>query len=652
MALTGTFIADFASFDAACAKAVVSLKDFESGGAKVESRMNRMADSFSGRKIIEDAKLMATIFTDAGGAAGLTTAELQRMGTVGSEAMEKLRKTGEPIPENLRAMVRATRDVGDASEALKPKIGGLHDSLQSFDGILASMGIHIGPEIKAIGEIGAASATGAVGLGLVATAGLALGAGIAGWKVGRAAADFFDLDNKIANAAARLFGFGDRDAQVAAANTDKLAAASRMAGHEITDLGVATAILSAGMLTHRTAAEQSAAATNAWHADIAKVKAGGELPSLTADLASQNFSLEVLATRYGVSVESLQVFQREQTAAAASVTAANAVITKSNADQLKHLQDQMTARKAAAAIETGSLLALTKLEEDYNVTRVKQSGTADENEIAGIHQRYAVLEASLIKAGTLTAAISKQMAANMAQDLAGVGSAWSTLETNSIANMQDRATHARDDYNRMVASGGFYREELDKQLALVLTLEAAANHRSASDVAGTDAQTEALKRLNAELDKQKQHEEDLKKLAAENRAMGGSTQYDLSTAEGRAKVPADIKLYLQAGYSFEQASRLAYAMKMGFDVSRDPLFASKGPRVPGFLAGGPTTEGPAYLHDAEYVVPQGGALVMRGGVGGGGGPTIYNTFHLVDTESNLAKRVADKVLRQVQQGQR
>lgn len=34
-----------------------------------------------------------------------------------------------------------------------------------------------------------------------------------------------------------------------------------------------------------------------------------------------------------------------------------------------------------------------------------------------------------------------------------------------------------------------------------------------------------------------------------------------------------------------------------------------------FAAGGPTTEGPAYVHDDEYVVPKGGALV-KGGAGG------------------------------------
>ena len=136
--------------------------------------------------------------------------------------------------------------------------------------------------------------------------------------------------------------------------------------------------------------------------------------------------------------------------------------------------------------------------------------------------------------------------------------------------------------------------------------------------------------------------------AAANRAQGGSTEYDLTTAAGRAKVPPDIAMYLHNGYSFEQAARLAYAMKMGFDVSRDPLFRIKGPRVPGFKEGGPTTEGPAMLHGNEYVVPEKGALVMRGG----GGSTLTVNMHVSGvldprTIDQISKGVKDEIMRAV-----
>ena len=215
----------------------------------------------------------------------------------------------------------------------------------------------------------------------------------------------------------------------------------------------------------------------------------------------------------------------------------------------------------------------------------------------------------------------------------------------------------------------------------------------------TDAATAAEERLNAEKAKAKKHDEELAaaqaKVNAERRAAGGSTQYDLSTAEGRGKVPADVAMLLHDGYSFEQANLLAFAMKMGFDASHDPKLAIKGPRVPGFEAGGSTGRGGlAMTHPGEYVVPKDGVLVSqsssdralwdqlnaqqaalwlangrrvdaqqqaiidrmapltpagfggRGGGGTGAGGSITNNFYLVDNSENLARKVADTILRQ------
>jgi hypothetical protein len=59
MALSATFTANFASFYDAVAKAEVTLKDFGAGADKVGGRLNALANSFSGQKIIQDATLMA-----------------------------------------------------------------------------------------------------------------------------------------------------------------------------------------------------------------------------------------------------------------------------------------------------------------------------------------------------------------------------------------------------------------------------------------------------------------------------------------------------------------------------------------------------------------------------------------------------------------
>lgn len=62
-----------------------------------------------------------------------------------------------------------------------------------------------------------------------------------------------------------------------------------------------------------------------------------------------------------------------------------------------------------------------------------------------------------------------------------------------------------------------------------------------------------------------------------------------------------------------------------------------------FDTGGPVLQdGPIYAHAGEYVLPK----------GGGGTTVVNNVFHLVDTESNLARRVSDTVLRSITAGKK
>lgn len=107
MALTGTLLADFSSFNTAVQGAEVKLRDFDSGAGKVSASLSRMTDTFSGRKIIQDATLMAQVFQDLGGATAFTTTELARMSAVGAEAADKLRAMGKDVPPGIQAMADA-----------------------------------------------------------------------------------------------------------------------------------------------------------------------------------------------------------------------------------------------------------------------------------------------------------------------------------------------------------------------------------------------------------------------------------------------------------------------------------------------------------------------------------------------------------------
>jgi hypothetical protein len=102
VAITGRFEADFASFDTAVEQSIVKLRDFDSGSAKVEASLSRMTDNFSGRKVIQEATLMAEVFDRAGGAAAFTDKELARMGATGSEAAAKLRAMGVDVPPGIQ----------------------------------------------------------------------------------------------------------------------------------------------------------------------------------------------------------------------------------------------------------------------------------------------------------------------------------------------------------------------------------------------------------------------------------------------------------------------------------------------------------------------------------------------------------------------
>jgi hypothetical protein len=644
--VNATFLADFASFQDACAKSEISLKGFESGSASVERQLNKMADAFSGRKIQQEAAEMARIFQEAGSAAKFTTAELARMSSVGDEAFEKLRKNGEPIPQNLREMVKETRAVGAAHAAAAPQVNDLTGSLQTFDGILGSLGIHIGPEIKAVGEIGSAAGKTSSQLGGLATAGLVVGASVAGWQLGRAVADLFDLDEAIARNTAKLFGWGDVAAQTAGAAADVLAHGAGIAKVALESLDREAEHGGPQLFNWRSQVELSAAVVDRWKAALAGVKDKGDLPQLTADITSQNFSLAELAKRYNVSVEALQFFAREL-AKTTDAEASAAAIRVANRAKLSQTEDDLAAHARDREVRT--LFEITKLRNIYDEQRIKDSGTVNEIEIANIDKWAADLTAQAIKAGFATHAFYENLKKDSAQAKASVGIDTEFMRSHSISGMTEQATNALAQYNRMAASGDFYRAELEAQYAKYLQLRDAARGYGDTAVDAQNRSAAATAKHNAELAKQQKAIDDAAAAEARRQA-GGSNQFDLSTPEGRAKVPGDIAGYLHDGYSFDQAALLAYAKKMGFSVDNDPLMRNKGPRVPGFETGGSTGGGGlALTHPGEYVVPKGGALVMRDDAGRGGGLAITWTGDVVvqgsllTTRDELAAYVADGI---------
>lgn len=216
-----------------------------------------------------------------------------------------------------------------------PEFTRLHGSLQQFDSLLATMGVHIGPEIRGLAELSSAAGKSASDIGLIATAGLALGAGIGGWKIGRLVADFFDLDKAVSQAWTTILGFGDVEKETAGANADILSLATIRAGHAVTDMAEAIKVNKTWMdewnLSHHKTTDavgDSAKAVADWRGQIDRVKSEGNFEQLTADLNSQNFSLEALSKKYGVHIEALQFLTRATKNADDAIKAIDETILK------------------------------------------------------------------------------------------------------------------------------------------------------------------------------------------------------------------------------------------------------------------------------------------------------------------------------------
>lgn len=230
----------------------------------------------------------------------------------------------------------------------------VHQQVQKFDNILASLGINIGNDARAIGELTSASGQTATSLGSVATAGLAAGAAFAGWKIGRVVSDFFDLDKVIGDATAKLLGWGDVVGEQAAAKADVLAKASKTAGIAITDMELAMAINEGTAKSNAEAWNTSANRLAGWRMEIAKVKSDGNFDHLMKDVASQNFDLKELSDRYHVSVEAIQFYARE-------AKKADDVIIDSNQRKLAGLKEAIAAHREQTEKAEQLNIAMTHL---------------------------------------------------------------------------------------------------------------------------------------------------------------------------------------------------------------------------------------------------------------------------------------------------
>jgi hypothetical protein len=153
--LVGKFTADFGAFYDAVEKADVKLKGLESSASKVAGSVNRVADSFSGQRILQQANIAVKAVESIGGASKLTESEQRRLNATLSEAVEKYRALGEKAPKAMIDLERATRAVSESTGGLSGRMVAVAASIGTLVGNLATDAVRaLGRELVEIGSNG------------------------------------------------------------------------------------------------------------------------------------------------------------------------------------------------------------------------------------------------------------------------------------------------------------------------------------------------------------------------------------------------------------------------------------------------------------------------------------------------------------------
>src|SRR4030095_14364505 len=113
---TGIFEADFSRFIDSVHTAAVTLRGFETETDKVGTSLSRMADKFSGQKIIEQGLQLNRLFQTTADIAVLTDKELQRVGSTAAEAVQKMERLGMDAPAGLPRLADAATEAKKGGE--------------------------------------------------------------------------------------------------------------------------------------------------------------------------------------------------------------------------------------------------------------------------------------------------------------------------------------------------------------------------------------------------------------------------------------------------------------------------------------------------------------------------------------------------------
>lgn len=309
----------------------------------------------------------------------------------------------------------------------------LHTSLSASDRVLASLGVNIGPQIRAIGEMGEVVGKTARELGAVATAGLAVSAAFAGWQLGRHIADWFDLDEAISNATASLLGWGDASAAAAGSRMDVLARATQIAGTAISDFAVAQEIIIAENARMSESFNTGADRVTRWKNELSAVRDAGLLPALRAEMLSGNSTMQEMAAHFGVSTRALEFYMRG-------------------------LQQTGVEQKKFAADARDAWVKLAKAQEELS-----NSGEGWRKTLAGINTDTVAAVQQYLQAGASQSALATAYSLTTLQ-VRAISKALTELTTDLAKRDAALVDSSKNFIETLIKNGAGYVAESQKQL--------------------------------------------------------------------------------------------------------------------------------------------------------------------------------------------
>lgn len=540
-------------------------------------------------------------------------------------------------------------DVGEAAKKGGDWLGDYWKKSEEMGTKAQSLQTTLSSQAEGLKNVGGGAGAALNSILLLNQANVAMQVAMGAWSFGRQIAEYFQLDAAIGEATANLLGFGEA-AEIAASHADTLARASHTMGHEITDLGIATAVNEQATREWQKSLDTSEHRIAAWRAEIEHVRSSGSLELLAKDLESHAFSLKELASRYQLSVEAIQFFTRETKNAADAEKAAADAVHDSNARKLKDLAEEMAADKAVrdqelhAAKEIADLKAsAVQAEQALDLDRVHRR----EQTLAQLLQRDIGYEQQRLEQGKISAGQYQQNRLALETQYERQLEIELRNETEiAIAQLGNRQQKETAEANVRFQQGKISREQYEIELTLINEKYAALRNgieerahaellrrleelRQKGLAAGapakqfqqdwfgaTEATINGVQRLIDQFGDLVDKEKEAQELA---RRAGGS--FDVNATNFAQTIAG-----LGFGGQGEQLAHEGYSLAEILAILRGgPKGAPKGPRIPGFQFG------VEHFGGGAAVVGEGGPELVTLPAGsnvipfsGGGGSTTIN----------------------------